>query len=80
MLPTHKKLSLIHMYTCHSLFPVQGDPPDQRLNALLGNAKIMIRAARRGGANRPPKTNVGTETAFRHDHGKHFQKIKVNVS
>ena len=25
---------------------------------------------------RPPMTNVGTETAFRHDHCKHFQKRK----
>ena len=25
---------------------------------------------------RPSKTNVGTETAFRHDHCKHFQKSK----
>ena len=25
---------------------------------------------------RPPKTNVGTETPFRHDHWKHFQKSK----
>ena len=25
---------------------------------------------------RPPRTNVGTETAFRHDHRKHFQKSK----
>ena len=23
---------------------------------------------------RPPMTNLGTETAFRHDHCKHFQK------
>ena len=26
--------------------------------------------------HRPPMTNVGTETAFRHDHCKHFQKSK----
>ena len=25
---------------------------------------------------RPPMTNVGAETAFRSDHGKHFQKSK----
>ena len=31
---------------------------------------------------RPPMTNVGTETAFRHDHSKHFQnwsKLSKNV-
>ena len=26
--------------------------------------------------HKPPETNVGTETAFRHDHCKHFQKSK----
>ena len=26
---------------------------------------------------RPPMTNVGTETAFRHDHCKHFEKVNI---
>ena len=36
--------------------------------------RISTRTARRGGARRPPKTNEGTETAFRHDHASISEK------
>ena len=46
--------------------------------AIKERTTTPTRAAVGGGAHMPPMTNVGTDTAFRHDHCKHFQK-KVNI-
>ena len=68
------------MIECSSEARSQAGPHKNTLRVLVYCAgKVRGRVTRALVAvepHRPPMMNVGTETAFRHDHCKHFQKSK----
>ena len=74
---------VLHVGLCEEIFarkhtathkPTSAQP----LSAAHSDQRDTHKIANRYGAPRPPMTDVGTETAFRLDQRKHFQKVNIS--
>ena len=71
-------LHVVHVGLCKEIFARKHTATHKPTSAqpLTATSVTSNKVASRSGAPRPPLTDVGTETAFRLDQHKHFQKSK----